>query len=397
MRRIPVIFGTIGMIVLTVFGFMALNSMAPKPERNEEAAEQSVGVFVETVKRQRVIPNVTTQGEVRARTEIDLFPQITGRIAEVAPEFRAGGIFKKDDVLVRIEEADYELNVIRSKARVADAEQAMVREEAEAEMARRDWEELGAGGEATPLTFREPQLAQARANLEAARADLADAELDLDRTRIIAPFNGRVRLQEADLGQYVAPGTRLGRIFATDIVEIRLPLTDREMGVVGLPIGYTAPPGGGPKVTLYATVAGEPHEWTGEIVRTDSAIDSDTRVLQGIVEVRDPYGASADGDAPLAVGLFVTASIPGRPIEDALVIPRAALRSGNQVYMVDADNRLDKRIVDIAFTEEDRVVLEGGLEEGDKVIVSPMQAPPQGLKVNPVPAGQDTDDGESTP
>ncbi len=370
-------------LALTIFAFIAINSNRPQPEKRE-AEERPVSAFVARAKRMTVIPKVVTQGEVRPLREIDLIPQVGGRIEEIDLNFEPGGAFTKGELLFRIQEADYELAVVRAQSQVAQARQNLVRESAEAEMAQKDWAELGEG-EASPLTLRQPQLETRRAELQAAEANLAEAELALRRTRITAPFDGRVREKRADLGQVVGPQTILGRIFSTEIVQIPLPLTDRELGVVGLPIGYNAPDRDGPIVNLSTTVAGEARRWQGRIARTDSAIDPQTRVLTAICEVVDPYGKSADDGVPLAVGLFVTAEIPGRAVEDVIVIPRAALRSADSLYVVTTDeegvDRLEIRSVSVAITEPDRVILASGLEEGERVIISAIEGAVGGLRI----------------
>ena len=173
-------------------------------------------------------------------------------------------------------------------------------------------------------------------------------------------------------------------MFSTEIVNIRLPLTDAQLGKLGLPVAFSSIDGAGPPVTLTAVVGGQPRQWRGRIVRTDAAIDRDTRLLYAIAEVEDPYGAAADNGTPLAVGLFVTAHIEGRNLADAYVIPRAALRSNDNVFVVLEDNTLDIRPVAVVSSDTDRVVLHGGVKEGERVVVSPVRAPANGLKVEPI-------------
>ncbi|MGF1455356.1 MAG: efflux RND transporter periplasmic adaptor subunit [Alphaproteobacteria bacterium] len=397
-RKVLTVGAPLLVFALTILSFIGLNANRPQPEKRE-VEERPVSAFVAIAKRMTVVPKVVTQGEVRPLREIDLVPQVGGRIEEIDPDFEPGGAFEKGELLFRIQEADYRLAVVRAQSRVAEARQNLLRENAEAEMAQRDWEELGEG-EASPLTLRKPQLETRKALLQAAEADLAEAELALRRTRITAPFDGRVREKRADIGQVVGPQTILGRIFSSEVVQIPLPLTDRELGVVGLPIGYDALEREGPPVILTATVAGEMRQWRGTIARTESAIDPQTRVLSAICEVVDPYGAHADNGVPLAVGLFVTAEIPGRPVEDVIVVPRAALRSADTVYVVKPDDagidRLEFRVVQVAFTEAERVILSGGLEPGERVVVSAIEGAVQGLRINALDETNPDGVGEDT-
>ncbi|MDQ7077231.1 MAG: efflux RND transporter periplasmic adaptor subunit [Robiginitomaculum sp.] len=370
-------------IIGGVAGVMIMGALNPKPEKKAEELKPAP-VLVTSPRLETVHLAVNTQGEVRPQTEIDIVPQISGEIVYVAPGFIDGGFFKKGDVLVRIEPADYKLRVIQAEAQVAQAEQRLAREQAESEIAKHDWAELGEG-EASPLTLRLPQMAEAQAALDSANARLADAKLQLSRTVIHAPFTGRVRVRNADFGQYVTVGTRLGRIFATQVVEIRLPLTDTELSQLDLPLAFIESANmPGPKVDLSAVVAGKKRHWTGRITRTDSAIDPRTRVLFAFVEVDDPYGAGADDGMPLAVGLFVDAHVEGRAIPNALVVPRTALRGDNTVYLAKDDNTLSMRTVTVVSSNRNEAILIAGIGPDDRVITSPVRAAAEGLKIETV-------------
>ena len=380
----------IGGVVAIVGGVIFILAMGqPQPQR-ANSAPRPVAVFVDEAQRHSVALTVNSQGEARPRTQINLVPQVAGRITYVNPDFIEGGFFEAGETLIQIEDADYRLAVTRASAQVAQAQQALAREQAESDLAASEWEELGEG-EASALTLREPQLAEARAQLAAAEAALQSARLDLQRTRISAPFEGRVRTKNADLGQYVAPGTNLGEVFSTDTVMIRLPLTDHDLSLLGIPVAYNAAlsEDGGVPVTLSATIAGQHQEWEGRITRTDSAIDPQTRVLYAIAEVEDPYGAAAQGGSPLAIGLFVEAEIRGREIDGAYIIPRNALRGEGSVYVVEEGGTLSVRTVEIIDSNPDRVVLSGGVRGGELVVVSPIRGASNGMRVQTY-----DDDGE---
>lgn len=260
----------------------------------------------------------------------------------------------------------------------------MARQEASAEIVAKQWQwDKLEKEEPTALGLRQPQVAEARARLRAAEADLENARLNLKRTRIVAPFSGHVRTKDADIGAVVGIGTKLGRIFSTEVVEVRLALTDAQMGLLGLPVAFNAAAGDGPKVVLSATVGGELRHWSGRVARTDAAIDKATRLYYAIAEVADPYGAGAAGGMPLPVGLFVSAEIQGRTVTDALVMPRTALLPNDQVYVVTGDNELDIRHVGVISSTAERVVLRDGVAEGEMVVTSPVAAPRKGLKVEP--------------
>ena len=372
------ILGVVAVIVLVVGGLQATQQ---EPERAEVVARPTA-VFVTEAEPAPIQLLVRTQGEVSPLTEIDLVAQVSGRITYVNPNFVNGGFFEAGETLIQLEDADYRLAVTRASALVAQRRQQLIREEAEAELAREEWEALG-DGEASALTLREPQMAEAQAQLAAAQASLAEARLNLSRTRISAPFDGRVRMKSADLGQFVGPGARVGRVFSTDRVEIRLPLTHSELATLGMPLAFQSSDyQEGPAVQLSALVAGETRYWQGFVVRTDSAIDPQTRTLSAIIEVDDPYGAAAtSAGAPLAVGLFVNADIAGRSIDYAYALPRSALRGANEVFVAELDGTLSVREVSVVDSNAERVIITAGVNAGDRVIVSPLRGAANGMLI----------------
>jgi RND family efflux transporter MFP subunit len=378
-NKIFKIMAPILVIVAGIAGFQVLHATKPEPEKTDEGV-RPVSLFVEKAQTDDLALTVDTSGEVRPRTEIDLVAQVSGQIISVSRNFVAGGSVIDGATLIKIEDADYRLAVTQAEAQVAAAETRVELSEASAEIARRNWDD-NIVGKPTPLALKLPQLAEARANLRAAEAELESARLKLARTNITVPFNGRVRTKMADVGQYVSAGTLLGRVYSTDIAEIRLPLTDAQMATLGLPFGYEAEDGKGPRVIFDALVAGKSRSWEGRIVRTEAAVDAATRVLYVVAEVRDPYGDGADNGMPMAIGLYVNARIDGSELTDVLVIPRSALRSADKVYVVAEDGTLDIRTVEIGYTDRDRVVVTHGLSDGEQVVVSTVRSPRQGMAV----------------
>lgn len=366
-------------LALAGVGVWGLYQTKPEPEQNDDGP-RPVSLFVDNVEVEDVTLPVRTQGEVRPRTEIDLVGQVSGRIVAVSPKFVEGGSVVRGVTLIKIEDTDYQLAVIRAESRIAEAETNLALKLAAAEIAKRNWDDTVVG-KPSPLALKLPQLAEAEAKLRAANADLSAARLNLARTNISVPFDGRVRTKLADIGQYVTAGAPLGRVYSTEVVEVRLPLTDRQLATLALPIGYEEEAGNGPEVLLSAVIATKIRTWTGRIVRTEAAIDSSTRVLYAIAEVEAPYGEGADDGMPLAVGLFVDAEIKGTVLRNAYVLPRSALRSGDTIYVVRDDGTLDIRIVDVVFSDPERVVLTRGVKLGEQVVTSPIQSPRQGMKV----------------
>lgn len=383
-RIIAVLLPVIVLVVLVGAGFALTSVFKPPVERADEQP-RGLSVFAEVAEQTDLELKVHAQGEVKPKRQIVVAPQIAGRISYVSPDFLDGGFIRQGQVLVRLEAADYELAITRARSGVASAEQALARERAEAELAQQDIEDLGIE-EASPLARREPQLAEAQANLESAKAQLADAQLALNRTAITAPFSGRVRERSADLGQFVSPGQALGTIFATDVVEVSLPLSDEELGRTGLPLAFSETADNpGPRVVFSTNVAGQPREWVGRVKRTSAALNPQTRLINAIAELEDPYGAGADDGVPMAPGLFVDADIDGRQIEDVVRIPRAALRGVDQVYVGDGPNgKLEIRTVDVVYSTDDGAFLASGVEDGELAIVSPIQAAFDGMSIQVV-------------
>lgn len=380
-RLIAIIAPIAIIIVLGVGGVIAVNAMKPEPEKSDEP-RAGLNVFAEPVRAGSLTVTVEAQGEVRPKREIIVSPQITGRVSYVSPDFIDGGFIKRGQVLVRIESADYELGVVRARSTVASAEQRLAREIAEAELAQRDLEDLGLT-DVSPLARREPQMAEAQASLEAAKAQLREAELGLARTAVVAPFDGRVRERSVDIGQFVSPGQTLGRIFATDVVEVALPLKDADLGLLNLPLAFAASDSQpGPRVNFSAVVAGQPRNWTGEIVRTGAAINSQTRQINVIAELKDPFGAGADNGAPMAPGLFVDARIEGETLDSVLIAPRAALRGDNRLFIGDVkEGKLSIRTANVVFTDRNGAYLRSGADPGELAIVSPIQAAFDGMSI----------------
>ena len=369
-------------IVILAAGVIATAAMIasrkPAPQRPPENYAPLVRVVVAEPRATRL--SVATHGTVAPRTETALVAEVAGRVLSIAPSFASGGFFAKGDVLLRIDPVDYELAVVASRSAVAQAKVRLEQEEAQAELAREEWKQLGSG-EANTLATRELQLDEAKASLEAAEARLRQAERNLDRATVRAPFACRVRDKATDVGQYVNPGAALAHIYATDTAEVRLPIPDGDFAHLDLPMDFH---GGadGPRVRLRADLAGKQREWTAHVVRVEGEIDPRTRMVYVVARVDDPYGRAAqEAGAPLAVGLFVEAEIEGRMIERAVVLPRTALRRGDIVLVVDDESRIRFQPVEVLRTGSDEVVIGAGLSGGERICVSTIETVTDGMSV----------------
>lgn len=313
---------------------------------------------------------IASQGTVRPRTETILSAEVSGAIVGISPKFIAGGVFSKGEELLRIDPTNYVVAVDQAKATLTQ----------------RQIEHDGALKLRTQGYRAESEYASAAAALAAAKADLVKAERNLERTRITLPYDGMVRHKEADLGQYVNPGTRLGITFATDYAEVRLPLTDQDLAFIDLPDAAEISESGatdGPIVDLSAIQKGRPAHWQARIVRTEGVVDEKTRVTYAVAQIADPYKLSGDhgGETPLPMGTFVSASIEGSTVASVIRVPRSALRGNNQLMFVDAENRLRIRAVDIVRTDAEFAYVRGGAMVSDRISITTLESPLNGMKV----------------
>lgn len=364
----------LSLVVLSLGSGIAYGLLTGKPDPQPRALPEPPLPRVDVVAVQPALRTLTveTQGTVEPLREIDLVSQVTGQVVETAEGFARGGFVAANQTLVKVEEADYRFAIARTESQVAAARRQLAEERGRALQARREWRELGSA-QANELFLRKPQLAAAEAALRAAEAERDAALLDLERTRISIPFNGRIREKYVDIGQYVTRGTPIARVYATDVAKVRLPLTDRQVALLDLPLNYDSAPSDsrpGATVVLRAKFANRTWEWRGRIVRTDASIDVDSRLLYAVAEIERPFAREA-GSArpPLAPGLFVNASIESRAIDGVVELPRNVLRSDETILVVDARGRAQAREVEVLQSTPSQIWVRG-LDHGSRVIVS---------------------------
>ena len=325
---------------------------------------------------------IYAQGVVEPLTASELITQVNGRVAWVSPNFNAGGYFKQGEPLVKLESDDYE-------ARVGLAEAREVRALAEFEHATFELKRMRAlvKDQLVSQAMLENAVRQTRlteAALKEAQINLDQAERDLDRTELRAPFDAIVRSKAVDLGEFVSMGKPLAQLFAADGFEVRLPVLDTQLAYLNLPssIEATAPLNSAnlPSVRLSAQYAGAAASWDAQLVRSESEIDRRSRMVTLVARVSGTRNALSAN--PLPVGAFVNAEIEGITLENAFQLPRSALRQDNQVLVVDEESRLRFREVSIARYEQDRILIQSGLKEGDIVNISPIQAVVDGMEVS---------------
>ena len=360
-------------------------------------------VRVATAKLDTVQLMVRSQGAVVPRTESALSAETDGLIVFVSPSFVSGGFFEQGELLVRLDPRDAELAVTRAAADTARFATALQIEEEEASLAVDEWRQLGSGAP-MPLVRREPQLAQAQANLQAAVAALQQAQLNLDRTEIRAPYAGKIRQKNVDVGQFLRRGDALAAIYATNYAEVRLPIPDDQLAFFDIPMQYRGETetmlDAGPEVVISAEFAGNEHRWNGRIVRMEGEIDPLSRMVYAVARVQNPYGRGPNpGRPPLGIGMFIEAEIHGNRYPGIVVLPRTAMHGENRVAVIDGENRLRFRMVDVLRMESNHVLIRSGIEEGELVCLSALETQIDGMEVrvlNGEPSGLTVQEEEGT-
>jgi len=373
-RRLKII-STFAVAIIGIAFAIMLAKSAKKPE-SQIPQPKLPAVEVQIAEATRHTYRIQSQGTALPRTSIRLVSEVSGKVVSVAESFDVGQIFAKGDVLLKIDARDYELALAQARSQVAQAQLRLQMEVKEADVVRREWQLLNQG-EPTGLQAREPQLASARAALEAALAAEEAAKRNLDRCEIRAPFDGMVARAGVRPGQFAALATPLGELFATDVAEVRLPLIASDLSFIDLPRpGAKVALGQAPKVTL----SGRGAEWVGRVVRSEGTVDPLNRMVYVVAQITDPYGLPNDTVAPLRSGMFVQASIEGRTQEGVVVLPRHALRGKNQVWIV-SENKLTFRTVKVAFADAKQVIVAAGIQPGEQVVVSLLAAVVDGMGV----------------
>ncbi len=359
------------LLILAIFavaflGVFAMLAMRPEPPKREQP---NLAMLVDAIELKAASTEVVirSQGTVMPQTETVLSAEVSGSIIDMSPKFLAGGVFRKGETLMRIDPTNYRTAVDRARALVNQ----------------RQIEHDGALKLRTQGYRAEAEYAAAQAALASAKADLTRAERDLERTYIRLPYDGIVRSKDADLGQFVNPGTRLGVTFATDYAEVRLPLTDQDLAFMELPDTRAVAETGeaeGQSVTLSAIQKGERREWQARIVRSEGVVDEKSRVTYAVARIDDPYGFET-GLSPLPMGTFVVASVDGVSPGEMIRVPRSTIRGSNQLIFVDADNRIRIREVDVFRFDADYAYLRNTSLIGERVVVTALENPINGMLV----------------
>ncbi len=370
---------TLALVGAGVAGYRYMTESRPQVAKKKRPVKAPV-VRIVTATSGPVRITVRGEGTVRPVRETTLATQVMGRVVHMADNFAAGERCRKNQVILRIDPTDYKLALSRSRAKLKEAETALFKAEEEAAAALEEWSRLNKGKKPPPLVAKKPQLAQAEAGLEAARAALRQAELDLQRTEIRVPFAGRIVSKAVDLGQFLSRGQSVARIYSTEAAEITVFLEDRDLAWIDVP-GLTLEEnqGRGSRALVRVSFAGQEMEWPARVVRAEAELDRKTRLTPVVVRVDKPYSRIP----PLMSGLYVQVEIRGRTQEQASLIPRSSIRQDGIIWVVE-DGRIRFRQVGILRYQDDQALVSPGLPQGTKVVTSNLKTVTEGLAVRAV-------------
>ncbi|TLX48548.1 efflux RND transporter periplasmic adaptor subunit [Pseudoalteromonas phenolica] len=359
-------------LVVVISAMIILFIVNNKPSNERGRPQASAKILVEGIKleRKEFQVSIASFGIVKPRTQSVLVSQVSGQVSYISDSFRDGGFFEKGEMLVKIDERDYQAEVDIAKAALLNAEQSLLEEQARSKQALADWQRLGDGSEANDLVLRKPQLAAQQANVLSAKAKLDKAKLSLERTKIIAPYAGRILSKKVDVGQVVNGNTQLADIYATDYVEVRLPINNRDLAYIDLPeqnrFGQSNTVD--TEVLFTSNLIGQ-QKWRGKLVRTESAIDNNSQQLYVVAQILSPFDSNKNA---IKIGQYVNATIKGKTINNALLIPNEAIYQGTYVYVLQKGNLLKRVNIDYDWQNESVTLVQNGLKLGDTLITTPL-------------------------
>ena len=339
--------------------------VAQKVERLR--TETSVKVLIAT-KHDVTLP-VPSQGLVNAIRSTTLAAQVAGRVEKVT-RFKVGERFTNDEILIELDDSDYRSAITQAESALAEANAALIQEQARADQALRDWNKISPGQKPTDLAARKPQLMSAQARVDAAADSLTRAKRDLERTKIRAPFAGRLSATYTEVGSYLPPGTRIADLESTGRYEVRLPVSLDDLAFIKSQQDGT--------VALHAEIGGQKMTWTGTVVRTEGEVERASRSVYLVAELAED---NSPQDAFLKPGLFLRAQVEGRVIPDVFEIPSLAFLDESHLRVVTKDDKLFNREVKVTRRTATTMLVSEGLQQGDRVCLTSIPAAIDGMQV----------------
>ena len=349
-------------IVLTIFVVYIIFTNPPKAKTQKTQASK-VEVEIQKVKKDDFLIKLDSFGTAQAQTQSTISSQVSGKIIYVNDNFKNGGFFKKNELLVQIEDSDYKADVKIAQAELLLAKQTLLEEEAKSKQAKEDWERFNINEKANDLVLRVPQLESAKANVIASEAKLQKAKLNLQRTKIKAPFNGRVLEKNISIAQIVSSNSSIGTIISNEAIEIRLPIKNKELKLID--INKKA------KVSFISETSQNRYE--GEIVRSESAIDSNTKQLYLIAQIKKD-------NENITIGEYLKAKIEAKTLKNVIIIPNDTIYQSSYVYL-EKDGVLLRKQIEILWQDDSNTLISKGLKEGDNLVLTTLGQVSSGTKV----------------
>lgn len=351
-----------------------------QPDPVEEAPAPDVIVEILTPKDFQI--QISSNGTTTPLTQTVLTAEVGGEVIYRSKKFSEGSSVIEGEILAKIDDTDLQLQYKNALLQLANAEVQHSLQLAEAEVAKEAWEKIG-DGVASDLTLKKPQLKQAEALLEVAKAQVSSAEKKLNKTEIVAPYAGRIQSVNIDLGTTIIPGQPVGALYTSSEVEVTLAVKDNDLQFLSIPMdGRKLDPSEQALVEIRSFYKGKNQTWIGKLERVDGVIDPVTRMINLIAVFKNDF---IETDKPnLPIGLFVEAQIDGIILKDIFEIPINAISENNEVYIVNNDNELVSRQLSILKKYSNFVIVKDGLKAGERIVISKLSTASNGIKVNPV-------------
>ena len=380
----PLIRRFLPFLMLGLLAFIAYQITQTKPPafKGSSATEPRLVVETQLLKEAPFTVMVESFGVVQARTNSALYGLISGQVQSVSPRYESGAFFQKGDVLLTIDPADYAVAVQVAKGDLVNAQLALAEEEARYEQAQRDWQKQSKRIKATDYALRYPQLRAAKSNIETAKAQLTLAELNLARTKVRAPYDGRILETFVNVGTVIGPNVQLAKIYSSDAIEVRLPIANKALRFINLPEQSKVDEQKYPQVAIENKLTEPVQIWQGQVVRTEAAIDAASQQLYVVARIENPFQSEKDKTRrPLKIGQFVRANISGQQLKNVLSVPNSALYQGSYVYIV-KDEKLQRQSVDVLWRDQNTSIIKSGLKSGQQLVTTLLGQITSGTRVS---------------
>lgn len=373
-------------LIIAAIAVNLINDNGPTSDKYKAPPANTLSVETVPVLQRDYTINLKSNGVIQPRSQAEIASQVSGTVTKVADSFIAGGFFAAGDVLLAIDDRDYQLTVRIAESDLINTKLSLAEEQAKSQQAQRDWDRLKRVGKPNDLVLRKPQLASAQAAMASAQAKLEQAQLALERTNIVAPYAGRVLTKNVDLGQFVNVGSALATIYAIDYVEIRLPLNSQQQSFIQLPEQFKQTKiNNYPTTTITAKFGLKQYQWQGKVTRAEGALDTKSRQLYVVAQIEDPYSSANSNKPALKIGQFVDAEITGTTLNNVFIVDTKFIYEGDQIITYN-DGVLTRKNVHVIWRDAQHTIVGSGLQLNDQIVTTPLNSVVSGTKAKIVQA-----------